>query len=79
MQPLPELTGKCPCGANGYLSEPCYADEHAAVYCEDDCGGQSESYPMGEYNEGCIKAIEEWNAGDIFVAPAALDTKAPKQ
>lgn len=64
---LPLFKSPCPfCGAAGYLSEPCYADEYSTAFCENDCGASTESFPMGEYNEGSVRVIEAWNAGLVY-------------
>jgi hypothetical protein len=52
---------KCKCGSKAFISVPNYADETVTVYCEEDCGASSESFPMGEYLSGVDSAVRSWN------------------
>lgn len=51
---------RCACGGIGEVSWPCYADESAAVFCQE-CDEMGEGFDMGQYHEGVTKAIESWN------------------
>jgi len=63
---LPLITAVCPhCGGKGLFCEGCYADDYEMCCCED-CDATTESYMMGEYRQGSIRAINDWNAGEVF-------------
>ena len=63
---IPLIRSPCPyCGGKGELAEGCYVEDREFVYCET-CGAETDSYTMGMYNEGTIRAIEDWNSGKII-------------
>lgn len=65
---IPLISSPCPyCGGKGELAEGCYAGDNEFVFCES-CGAETDSYAMGMYNEGTIRAIEDWNSGKITKA-----------
>ncbi len=56
----------CPvCGSEGILNEPNYADELVTVSCEQ-CDATTEAFPMGPYNEGIDRAVDDWNEGKVL-------------